>query len=226
MDADRLLAALDEGPRKIVGRPGPDETRRCTGATVPPSTPLPYSDDDTMSSDRLAPPDLLPEGSQTAPSWVWVLVRATEDLAEQVWVRFPAETAPDGLAVRRAAPPKSGSLGVAIIRLPLTLTPETVPTKRRYRPRRPRVEPADRNLVTVGEFAVLVPCAESSVHELIKLGLPAQKIPNVGRRIMKKEALEWLVAGGARKSRVALKLARAAYRARKQRENGAADGAE
>jgi hypothetical protein len=205
--------------------------RRCTDAIMPLSTPLSCSDEETVSSDALPLPDDLPAGDDT-PGWLWVLVRATDDPPEQVWVRFFAEAAPEGLAVRRAAPPMPRSLGVAIIRLPPTLRPKKppeiseTPQRRRYRARRPRVEPTDRNFVTVSEFAALVPCSVSSVHDLIKLGLPSRKIPSVGRRIMKKEALEWLIAGGARTSKVALKLARAAYRAKKARENGAADGAE
>lgn len=222
--ASALLEEIDELLRDF-------KLRRCTDATMPLSTPLSWSDAETVSSNALPPPDELPAGDNT-PGWLWVLVRSTSDPSEQVWVRFHAEASPSGLAVRRAAPPQPDSLGVAILRLPPTLTPEKAPEiseapkRRRYRQRRPRVEPTDRNFVTVAEFAALVPCAESSVYELIDLGLPSQKIPKVGRRVMKKEALEWLIAGGARKSKVARKLARAAYRARKDRENGAADGGE
>lgn len=81
--------------------------------------------------------------------------------------------------------------------------------------RKTRPAPIDRNLVTVVEFAALVDCAESSVWELIKLGLPSRLIPRIGRRILKAEAEAWLLAGGASRSRTAKRL---------RKTNGASHG--
>lgn len=161
-----------------------------------------------------------------APHWVWVLVRSASDPPDQVWVRYIADGAPDGLDVRPAAPPRPGSLGVVIVRGPPTITPalSQTPARRKYSPRRPRVGPTDRNLVTVAEFAGLIPCSEQSIHELIKLGLPSMKSPKIGRRVLKGEALAWLISGGARKSRIARKLAKAARGAKAPSTDGAADG--
>jgi len=64
----------------------------------------------------------------------------------------------------------------------------------------------DRNLVTTREFAEALNCAESSVFEMLKLGLPSIKSPKLGRRILKSEALAWLQAGGATRSRTAKRL--------------------
>lgn len=167
-----------------------------------------------------------------SPQWLWVLVRSTGDPPEQVWVRYQAELAPEGLDARPAAPPKGGSLGVAILRIPPVIeaaadSPEggdlTRP-RRKYSKRRSRLPPTDRNLVTAQEFANHVGCSASSVHELVKIGLPNIKAPGIGRRILKEQAVAWLIGGGARKSKVALKLARAAYRAKRATANGAPNG--
>ena len=69
-----------------------------------------------------------------------------------------------------------------------------------------RTAPVDRNLVTTREFAEVLDCAESSVFEMLKLGLPSIKSPKLGRRILKAEALAWLQAGGASRSRTARRL--------------------
>jgi hypothetical protein len=168
-----------------------------------------------------------------SPHWVWVLVRSTGDPPEQVWVRYQAEHAPEGLDVRPAAPPKSGSLGVAVVRLPsiseaTTGSPEdsesTAPG-RKYARRRARLPPTDRNLVTAQEFADAVGCSVASVNQLVKLGLPAIKAPGLGRRILKEQAMKFLVEGGVRRSRVALKLAKAAYRGKKEAAKGTSNGA-
>jgi hypothetical protein len=184
--------------------------------------------EDVALLDR-APHGRLPR--DVTPQWVWVLVRSSGDPAEQVWVRFPVEQAPEGLDVLPAAPPKKGSLGVAVVWSPRAVVAAGTPDgddltrpRRRYRARRTRAEPTDRNLVTAQEFAEHVGCSAASVHELVKLGLPSIKAPGLGRRILKEEAVAWLVGGGARKSRVALKLARTAYRAKKAAANGACDG--
>ena len=71
---------------------------------------------------------------------------------------------------------------------------------------RARAAPVDRNLITTREFAEVVDCAESSVFEMLKLGLPSIKSPKLGRRILKTEALAWLQAGGASRSRTAKRL--------------------
>jgi hypothetical protein len=68
---------------------------------------------------------------------------------------------------------------------------------------------ADRNLITVAEFAAHIDCAKSSVWELLKLGLPSIKSPKLGRRILKSQAEAWLLAGGALRSRTAKKLRKA-----------------
>jgi hypothetical protein len=73
-------------------------------------------------------------------------------------------------------------------------------------PRRGDLAREDRNLVTTREFADALDCAESSVFEMLKLGLPSIKSPKLGRRILKAEALAWLQAGGASRSRTAKRL--------------------
>ena len=141
--------------------------------------------------------------------WVWVLVRRGEQEVDGVWVRYLAEAAPEGLDMRAAEPPRPGSVGVVVLRAPQAGPSEiegfgpTVPR------RRARDLPAvDRNLVTTEEFAASVDCSEASVFELLKLGLPSIKSRGIGRRILKREATEWLINGGASRSRVAMKLAK------------------
>ncbi len=73
-------------------------------------------------------------------------------------------------------------------------------------PRRGDLPREDRNLVTTREFAEALDCAESSVFELIKLGLPSRLIPRIGRRILRTQAEAWLLAGGAERSRTAKRL--------------------
>jgi hypothetical protein len=76
-------------------------------------------------------------------------------------------------------------------------------------PMRSSATQANRNLVTTEEFAASVDCSEASVFELLKLGLPSIKSRGLGRRILKDKATEWLISGGAARSRVAKKLAKA-----------------
>lgn len=192
------------------------------------SCPSPTSADDCITLADAGPFGPVPR--DMTPRWLWVLVRATGEPADEVWVRYQAEHAPEGLDVRPAAPPKPGTIGVAVIRRVPKLAAsdcaavEMEPARRGYRPRRARCAPTDRNLVTAQEFADHVGCSAASVHELVKLGLPNIKAPGIGRRILKEQAIAWLVAGGSRKSRVALKLAKAAYQAKKADANGAHHG--
>lgn len=65
----------------------------------------------------------------------------------------------------------------------------------------PRTRAIDRNLVTVKEFAQCVGCAESSVWELIKIGLPSRRIAKIGRRVLRAEAEAWLIGGGGSRGR-------------------------
>jgi len=76
--------------------------------------------------------------------------------------------------------------------------------------RRMSATATNRNLVTTEEFAASVDCSEASVFELLKLGLPSIKSRGLGRRILKDKATEWLISGGAARSRVAKKIAKAA----------------
>ena len=47
-----------------------------------------------------------------SPQWVWVLVRATLEPPQRVWVRFQAECYPEGLWTVSAAAPKPQSAGI------------------------------------------------------------------------------------------------------------------
>jgi hypothetical protein len=49
------------------------------------------------------------------PEWVWVLVRASNDPRQEVWVRFAAEGAPNGIRVARASVPVPGDAGVRVV---------------------------------------------------------------------------------------------------------------
>jgi hypothetical protein len=86
----------------------------------------------------------------------------------------------------------------------------TVPVGTLAKPARisPKAE-RNPNLVTTEEFADHLDCSEASVFELLKLGLPSIKSLGIGRRILKDQALAWLVGGGASRSRIAKKLAKA-----------------
>lgn len=131
------------------------------------------------------------------PHWVWVLVRATG--RHQVWVRYEAEQAPEGMYTRAARPPTDDGDGVVVVEARRPRAARSVPLG-------PRAQ--DPELVTVREFAALVGCAESSVFELLKLGLPSFKSKHLGRRIKKAQALAWLAEGGAERSRIARRIAR------------------
>jgi hypothetical protein len=48
------------------------------------------------------------------PQWLWVLVRASNDPMQEVWVRYPAEGAPLGLDVLGASAPHEGDPGVTL----------------------------------------------------------------------------------------------------------------
>ena len=67
--------------------------------------------------DSDAPPSFGPENDNGVlhPDWVWVLVRASKEPNQQVWVRYPCEEAPDGFSVRTASPPREGEDGVRIL---------------------------------------------------------------------------------------------------------------
>ncbi len=80
------------------------------------------------------------------------------------------------------------------------------PTRAGIGARRAKTSPIDRNLVTTREFAAFVNCAESSVFEMLKLGLPSIKSPKLGRLILRSEAEAWILAGGASRSRTAKRL--------------------
>lgn len=157
-----------------------------------------------------APPFLEPanDNARPDPDWVWVLVRASSEPRQQVWVRYPAEQAPAGLCVRSANPPTDGDDGVAIVeaRRARSLTLAARDQKG-----------TDPDLLTVSEFAALVGIAESSVFELLKKGLPSFKSPHVGRRIKRAQALAWLAEGGATRSRIAKRMAK---HAREQKARG------
>lgn len=55
-----------------------------------------------------------------------------------------------------------------------------------------------RNLVTIQEFCQHCNVSRRSVFRLLKKGLPSIKAIGVGRRILLKEATQWLLSGGAR----------------------------
>lgn len=149
------------------------------------------------------------DNAQDGPAWVWVLVRASsEPKQQQVWVRYQAEQAPEGLSVRAANPPRDGDDGVAIVE---------ARSARRLALATPERKSVDPDLLTVAEFSSLVGIAESSVFELLKKGLPSFKSPHVGRRIKRAQALAWLAEGGATRSRIARRMAK---QAREQKVRG------
>lgn len=165
--------------------------------SAPPSSPSLVED---FVFDEDAPRTFSPanDNGDDGPPWVWVLVRASG--RRQVWVRYQAEDAPEGLCTRAARPPSDDdSDGVAIVEARRPRAPEDVPLDRRA------LAP---DLVTVREFAALVGCAESSVFELLRLGLPSFKSKHLGRRIKRTQALAWLAEGGAERSRIAKRIAR------------------
>ena len=163
--------------------------------------------------------------------WVWVLVRSTGEPAEQVWVRYQADQRARGVGRSTGRAAEERVPGVAVVRLPPVIeaasrSPEDGEAPvRKYARRRGRLAPTDRNLVTAQEFADAVGCSVASVNQLVKLGLPAIKAPGIGRRILKEQAMNFLIGGGVRKSKVALKLAKAAYRAKKEAAKEPANGA-
>jgi len=125
---------------------------------------------------------------------------------------------PSVAAATAAFAPRIVSSPEAIADVLVRLLPALAGQSDAPRPTRKRREPknaADRNLITVAEFAAHIDCAESSVFELLKLGLPSIKSPKIGRRILKSQAEAWLLAGGAERSRTAKRLRKA---------NGATNG--
>jgi hypothetical protein len=194
-------ASTDEAPTRRLGT-----TARLIGTAGAPSHGMAR----TLGAAAEDTAALVPFVAHDPESrWVWVLVRRGEQEVDGVWVRYLAEAAPEGLEMRAAQPPRPGSIGVVVLRAPQAGPSEiegfgpTVPR------RRARDLPAvDRNLVTTEEFAASVDCSEASVFELLKLGLPSIKSRGIGRRILKREATEWLINGGASRSRVAMKLAK------------------
>jgi len=179
--------------------------------SAPPSSP-PLAEDFVFDDD--APRTFSPanDNGQDGPQWVWVLVRQSG--TQQLWVKYEAESAPDGLSVKTANPPTDGDDGVAIVEA------------RKFRaqpPERQHLEhrkAADPDLLTVAEFAVAVGIAESSVFELIKKGLPSFKSQHVGRRIRRTQALIWLAEGGAHRSRIGKRLAKNARTKKSEDSHG------
>lgn len=161
--------------------------------------------------------------------WVWALVRGDKTRGDGIWVRYPANEAPEGLAVRPAQPPAPGSLGVVVLHVPEASGAELAevteaaaaarPTRRRGAP-----APHDRNLVTVAEFAIALDVAESTVFDWLTRGLPSVKTKGLGRRILRQQAEAWLVNGGPERSRAAKKLAKTADLADRANANGAGRG--
>ena len=173
-------------------------------------------------------PPIEPEVEDLSTEWVWVLVRGDRSRGESVWVRYPVNEAPEGLAARPAQPPSPGSLGVVVMHVPEpghADLEEFGDAPRRGRTRRRRATASnDRNLVTIAEFATALDVAESTVFEWLKRGLPSVKTKGLGRRILRKEAEAWLMNGGAERSPAAKKLAKARDRANGAHVNGATRG--
>ena len=116
---------------------------------------------------------------------------------------FPSVAAATAAFAPRIVSSPEAIADVLVRLLPALGQPDAPPPTRK---RREPKSAADRNLITVAEFAAHIDCAQSSVWELLKLGLPSIKSPKIGRRILKSQAEAWLLAGGAERSRTAKKL--------------------
>jgi hypothetical protein len=138
------------------------------------------------------------------PNWAWCLLRVENDPPRQIWVRYPVEEIPpSALCVRAARAPSPDDDGVVVV------TSRRIGRAESRRESRDTNVRRDPNLLTVSEFAERIGIAESSVFELINKGLPSFSSKHVGRRIKLAQAMAWLEAGGASRSRIAKRLAKA-----------------
>lgn len=181
----RIRTPWDRTPEVDQARPEPYSRSKNMDSPAA----LPEAAWEDISLDDVHPDEVTTPGAE-GPEFLWAKVAAEEDLSG---IRV--------LEVRSSVPTPEP---VVQLRAVGQVVEEVL---RRQGRRDARLhQPVDRNLVTTGEFACAVNIAESTVFELLKRGLPSTKTKGLGRRILKEQAVAWLVAGGPERSRVAKRV--------------------